>query len=222
MEKLKDPAMILSTVNTVGLVGVTAYFYKRLEAMQLDMMKITQTLSGVVKKLSEIEKGEQNRKEVQHALSNQINELNQLIQELPSTNDIENIDTDIEEIISNIEDQLQVTIDRPSPHQRHHNVGRRNSSQYSDEEDDRRSTSARRSTIRSNDRNRDDHRQSSRRSRDNNRNHGHLDQRQQRFNQSQEVKPENRMEARTEPRTEPANNDLDLIDEFRRNQQDSN
>jgi septal ring factor EnvC (AmiA/AmiB activator) len=76
MEALKDKAMYLTVANSVGLFGATTYFYKQLETMRSDMVKISQTLTGIVRKLAELEKGNQNKTEALHTLNEQIKRMN--------------------------------------------------------------------------------------------------------------------------------------------------
>jgi len=152
MEKLKDPAMLLSVANSIGIVGTTAYFYKQLEAQRLDLIKLSQTLTAVTRKVAEMEKGEQNKGEALHSLNNQIKEVNQQLENMPTFEHIENLDQDLTEITSVLEDN-DIPIDRPSqvvrPRRR---GGDRGPTSRRQDDDDRQSTSARRATGRSSDR----------------------------------------------------------------------
>ncbi len=113
MEKMKDPAMLLSIANTAAIVGTAVYFYKQVEAVRLDMVKVSQTLNGVLKKISEIEKGDQNSNDALHTLNEQIKHINDQIGDLPSLDDIANFDMDIDEIVDILE-QNNIPIKRPS------------------------------------------------------------------------------------------------------------
>jgi hypothetical protein len=113
MEKLKDPAMLLSIANSIGLVGTTAYFYKQIEAIRSDMVKISQTLTGVLRKITEMEKGEQNKSEVLHTLTDQIRHINEEINALPLPGTIDNMDLDLTEILAVLEEH-DIIVDRPS------------------------------------------------------------------------------------------------------------
>lgn len=130
MDKLKDPSMVLSVANSAGLVGITAYFYKQLEAQRLDMIKMQQTIQGLLRKLSEIEKGEQNKSETLHLLNDQIKKLNEQVEDMPSLTDTENLDLDIDEI-TNVLSENNITIERPSQKVRY----KKKSNKYSDFED---------------------------------------------------------------------------------------
>jgi hypothetical protein len=113
MEKLKEPAMLLSVANSIGLVGTTAYFYKQLEAVRLDMVKMSQTLQGVLRKLSEIEKGDQNKGEALHTLNDQIKRINDQLEDIPSINEIDGFDLDLSEIVT-ILSENSIQVERPS------------------------------------------------------------------------------------------------------------
>lgn len=113
MEKLKDPAMLLSVANSIGLVGTTAYFYKQIESIRLDMVKMGQTLTGVIRKLGEMEKGEQHKSEALHTLNDQLKRINEQIDDLPSFDNIDHLDLDLTEIIAVLEEH-NISIERPS------------------------------------------------------------------------------------------------------------
>lgn len=124
MEKLKDPAMLLSLANSIGLVGSTAYFYKQLEAVRADMVKISQTLTGVLRKLSEMEKGEQQKGEALHTLNDQIKHINQQVSDLPSFEFADNVEFDLDEIVAALSDH-DIHVERAAPVQRGYGQPRR-------------------------------------------------------------------------------------------------
>jgi hypothetical protein len=111
MEKVKDPAMVLSVVDLLGLVGTIFYFYKQNEAIRSDMVKITQTLGGVVRKLAEMEKSDQQKGEVLHGLNEQIKQLDQRISEVPNIEFADMIDGDLDEIVAALADN-SIEVDR--------------------------------------------------------------------------------------------------------------
>ena len=211
MEKLKDPAMLLSVANSIGIVGITAYFYKQLEAQRLDLIKLSQTLTAVTRKVAEMEKGEQNKGEALHALNNQIKEVNQQLENMPSFDPIDNFDLDLNEIITVLEEN-NILIDRPSQVVRPRRSGDRRSTPRHQDEDDRQSTSSRRATVRSGDRSS---------TRDEGRTSARDDARAPppRRDTNRDFRP--RQESRQEPRPESGNNyddDIDLISQVRQQQ----
>jgi len=135
MEALKDKAMYLTVANSVGLFGATTYFYRQLETMKLDMVKISQTLTGIVRKLSEIEKGDQNKTEALHTLNEQIKRMND---ELESIQLIDIIDNDIEELVNVLQDN-NINFDRPSQQNKKQNKKQNNFRRDNDEKKDVRS-----------------------------------------------------------------------------------
>ena len=112
MEKLKDNAMYLTVVNSVGLFGATTYFYKQLETMRSDMVKISQTLTGIVRKLAELEKGNQNKTEALHTLNEHVKRMNDALNDIPQ---IDKIEEDLDEIV-NVLTEHNIEVDRPSLH----------------------------------------------------------------------------------------------------------
>jgi TolA-binding protein len=113
MEKLKDPAMMLSVANTVGLVGTTVYFYKQHEAIRLDMIKMSQTLQGVLRKIAEMEKGEQHKGEALHTLNDQIKRINDEIEDISQLGDVENLKMDLSEVVAVLSEN-NINVERPS------------------------------------------------------------------------------------------------------------
>ena len=113
MEKVKEPAMVLSIVNSVALVGTIGYFYKQMQEDRQNMQKIAQTLSGVVRKLTDIEKGEQNKGEALHTLNDEVKRLNQALTELPTFEALDNLDVDMDEIITMLNEN-NISVERPS------------------------------------------------------------------------------------------------------------
>lgn len=112
MEKIKDPAMILSITNSVGLVGAVAYFYKRLEKLEkveADLQTTAKTLQAVLVKMRDMEKGDQQKGEVLHTLNGQVKLLKEQVDDLP----IEELDTDLAEIVS-VLGEHEITVDLPS------------------------------------------------------------------------------------------------------------
>lgn len=105
--------MLLSIANSLGLIGTTAYFYKQLEAVRLDMVKLSQTLTGVLRKVAEMEKGDQHRSEALHALNDQVKKINDQLEEFPSLDMTDNMELDLTEIIAVLEDN-NIQVDRPS------------------------------------------------------------------------------------------------------------
>jgi len=132
MEALKDKAMYLTVANSVGLFGATTYFYRQLETMKLDMVKISQTLTGIVIKLSEIEKGDQNKTEALHTLNEQIKRMND---ELESIQLIDIIDNDIDELVNVLQDN-NINFDRPSQQNKKQNKKQNNFRRDNDEKKD--------------------------------------------------------------------------------------
>ena len=228
MEKLKDPAMLLAVANSIGIVGTTAYFYKQLEAMRLDMVKMSQTLTGVIKKLSEIDKGSQSRDEALHLLGDQMKRINQHLEDVPSFENLENIEMDLNEIVTVLEEN-EIPVERPSQlptYGRRRSGDRRSSNRpRNDETDDRRvlDTSGRRVATRStgfgsSDRSRDE-RSRSDRDLENMREQTRPPPR--RVADRQPRQDSVREQPRGETRAEPANgydDDADLIETVRRQQ----
>lgn len=126
MDKLKDPALLLSIANSIGMVGTTAYFYKELESIRADMQKLSLTITGLVRKIGETDKNEQHKSEALHTLNDQIKRINEHLEDLPSPDTIDNLDWDLSEII-NILEENEIFVDRPSQQQRGRRSGDRRS-----------------------------------------------------------------------------------------------
>jgi TolA-binding protein len=112
MDRLKDPAMVVSLGNTVGLVGVTAYFYKQMEAMRQDMVTLSQSMSGIARQMSEIKRTEQNHSEALHTLNDQLKGVTENLESM-SFKDMSELGDELEELYLALEDN-EIYIDRPS------------------------------------------------------------------------------------------------------------
>lgn len=149
METLKDPAMVLGITNTVGMVGITAYFYKQNEALRADLNKLSQTMQGVLRKLSEMDKAGQNKTEVLHTLNDQIKVIETQLKELPSPDSFEDVNNDIDEIIDVLNNN-NISVERPSSAPRRRSGDRKVSRR--EEEERREAISSRRQPVRSGER----------------------------------------------------------------------
>ena len=105
MDKYKEPAMLLSTANSIAIVGTSAYFYKQMEAIRTDIIKISQTLTTVVKKVNELDKNDQGRNESLRILNEDIKQLNGSVSDLPSFEELENVNQDVEEIVATLSEK---------------------------------------------------------------------------------------------------------------------
>jgi hypothetical protein len=103
MEKLKDPAMILSLVNSGGIIASYYTLNKQIEALRTDMTQLTLVLNGLVKKIAEMERGEQNKTEVMQNINQQILTITDQVNDL-SGNDLGAIEQDIREIADTLRD----------------------------------------------------------------------------------------------------------------------
>ena len=115
MDKLKEPAMLLSVVNSVSLVGTTAYFYKQLEAIYAELAKTTQSLTGIVAKITEMERGNQQKSEALHVLGDQLKRVSERISDLPSLDDVEELEENVQDIVLALEDN-DILVERQEKH----------------------------------------------------------------------------------------------------------
>lgn len=95
MEKFKDPAMLLSIANTVGMVGTTYYFYKQLEYLGSELGKVSYSLQDIIRRTGTLEKKDMEKVEAFKLLSTRIN---QVMEDLPDIDELDNLDMDITEI----------------------------------------------------------------------------------------------------------------------------
>lgn len=123
METIKDPAMILSVANSIGLVGSIYYTYKQLEGLRTDVNKLHQNLTTILRKVAELEKGDQAKTESLHALSDEIKRINENISNIP----LDSIESDFIEIVSILEEN-EIYVERPSQPRSRYTSGDRRSS----------------------------------------------------------------------------------------------
>jgi len=98
MDKLKDPAMLLSVINTVGLLGETFYFYKQVEAIHEDIAKLNTNVTKLVTTMADIKKLHLTTKEQNELLTSQVNQINNTVNNLSSLTD------DVTDIIETLYD----------------------------------------------------------------------------------------------------------------------
>lgn len=114
METARQPATIISTANTVGLIGVTVYFYKQMTAMQVSIGKITEHLTTVIKQLESMKNSSQQVQQigaVVSELNNGLNQVKNLVNNMPSAEDIDIMGEDIDNVIQTLEDS-GLSVDR--------------------------------------------------------------------------------------------------------------
>ena len=117
MDKFKDPALILAVTANIGVVGSTAYFYKQLEAIRVDIIRMSQTLNKVVQTIGEMDKGDKQKNEVIQTLGDQMKRMNEDLKTIPDFGAIEdfmgNYDVDMEEL-SAILAEKEIPFERPT------------------------------------------------------------------------------------------------------------
>lgn len=112
MEKVKDPAMMLGVANSVGLVGSIYYFYKEIQAIRADQVKIARNVEKLIKSVGELEKNEQGRLETIKSVSTQVREMDKAINMLPSNDDLEQMGEEIEAVVQAL-NQSEIKLDLP-------------------------------------------------------------------------------------------------------------
>lgn len=113
MEKFKDPAMLLSVANSIGIVGTTAYFYKQLESVRTDLMRTSQAIVALTRKLGEMEKADQHQSETLRQVNEQIKRINETLADMPSFDNIADVESDLSEIVA-VLDENSIIVERPS------------------------------------------------------------------------------------------------------------
>jgi len=104
VDRLKDPATLLSVVDAIGLVGATYYFYKQNESLRADMQKMSQSIGAMVKKLGELEKTSQQNVEAVRVLNEQIKPINEQMKQFSDTiTDMSGMEEDLEMITATLE-----------------------------------------------------------------------------------------------------------------------
>lgn len=101
---------MLSVANMVGLVGTTAYFYKQMEAMRGDMLKLSQSLTGLARSLAELRQGDQSKTDSLHNLTDQIKQISQKLEDAPSLGEL---DQDLDTLVEVLREQ-NIQAERPS------------------------------------------------------------------------------------------------------------
>ena len=113
MEQLKDPATLLSIINSIGLAGSSFYFYKQNETFQLDLNKTDQAVKSCVTKTKELDKGQKEIIEGLRIVSKELKDLNDKVKDLPTYDNIRDLDQDLEEVIDVLHEN-HIEVIRPS------------------------------------------------------------------------------------------------------------
>lgn len=135
MEKFKDPAMMLATVDTVGLIGLGYYVMEQLKSIRADQAKLADSMKVIARRVTEFEKNEQNRLEVFTQINNDVKVTKERIETQMSS--IEELDQDVTELFQSLDEDHNMSIDRPSQRQLYRPVDRRNGSRRPDHDDKR-------------------------------------------------------------------------------------
>jgi hypothetical protein len=134
MDKMKEHSSYVTMANTVGIISSAVYFQRQLDVVKADMKKSTLTLTGIVRKLAEIEKGDQNKTEALHTLNEHVKRMNDALNDIPQ---IDKIEEDLDEIV-NVLTEHNIEVDRPSLHnkkQQNKNQGYRRDREMEDRKD---------------------------------------------------------------------------------------
>lgn len=108
MEKLKQPEMFLSVVNSAGIAGLAIYFHKQLELIRAGHEKLFEFQVNLKKKLDALEKSSETGKEVIKNLNMQVKTIND---ELFS---IQDVLTDVDDIIETLKDH-DIEVEKVAP-----------------------------------------------------------------------------------------------------------
>ncbi len=149
MDEAKKPAMILATVDLMGLIAATYYFYKANEELELKLAAQQKVIAGLLQRMNNLEKGNQHREGGFTKISEQIKALGETVEQLPSVEHLESIDDDITEIADALHEN-NINVELPSA-MRNRMSNRRSSRDTRDTRDfeDRRSSMSRRTAVKS-------------------------------------------------------------------------
>lgn len=104
MEKVKDPAMMLSLGNTVGLIGASAYFYKQNEALKEEVAELKTTIKNLTGKLEYLSKEIIKKDDKITTIDRKVRNMN---------SNFDTIEYDIDEIVEDL-NAHEIQIDRAS------------------------------------------------------------------------------------------------------------
>jgi cell fate (sporulation/competence/biofilm development) regulator YmcA (YheA/YmcA/DUF963 family) len=119
MDKIKDPAMVLSTTSLIGLIGTTTYFFQQISTIKSDMLKMSDALTKLAIQVRELHNGDEHKNEALQMLGEQVKSINQKIELLPSIDDIQDISEDLEGIVETLQDNnIEATLQSQQPKKR--------------------------------------------------------------------------------------------------------
>ena len=113
MEQAKQPAVVVSLATLSGLVAVCLYGYRQMDAMRQDITTLDSSLTNVVNRLMQLEKNNQGSIEALRSLHEQTKLIKQSLNDIPTMDDFEDINYDINELVSTLKEN-KIDVDRPS------------------------------------------------------------------------------------------------------------
>ncbi len=113
MEKLKDPAMILSLVDLCGLKGITYHFHRKCEQLNAELQKNSQTLNNSLQKIAELSQDNRQLRELVAGFTRDLAQITDTVTSLPTKNTIRVLTEDIKEV-AQVLGENNITVNLPS------------------------------------------------------------------------------------------------------------
>jgi hypothetical protein len=113
MDKIKEPSMILASLDAVAILGVATYFHRKIDEMKENQTKITRTLSHLVNKMNEMEKQNQGNTQSFQEINNTLKSLQENLVSSAKVDEVDDLDLDINAIVQSLAAN-NIEVARPS------------------------------------------------------------------------------------------------------------
>ena len=120
MDKFKDPAMILSIMDFIAILGTTYHFQTKCNALTAELQKVTQetqtmklTSSTIIQNVAELKQENKQLHGLLRGLSNDISRLSEAVNSLPTTAMTQSLAADVDEIAQTLVDN-EISVRLPS------------------------------------------------------------------------------------------------------------
>lgn len=104
--------MLLATVDTVGLLGLGYYVIEQFKLIRADQAKLAGTMQTLVRRVTDMEKNEQNRSEVVGQIHADLKVAKEKLENYSTS--LDDIDQDVMGIFQSLDEEHNITIERAS------------------------------------------------------------------------------------------------------------
>jgi len=116
MDKVKEPAMALSLINSTALVGSMYYIYQKILKIEADQGEIVKSVQHLSQKLGKYEKSSTHKDEEIKDIRKDLDTILESVDNYALREEVENMDRDLDAFVTQLTDNesLKIELERPS------------------------------------------------------------------------------------------------------------